>query len=747
MPEKYNIYGERISGFEEEPQYIDIITDPAIITASLPAKFRGSQAAARRYADAYHWANDNVVQPRERFAERISPYVLGLAGGPSGAIAAIAGESINNGINIVTDADKNTWGDLFVSPEKHPVWNSIVNITNPGYLLLGPIESGLRRQVNSATIGERMRAMRSQQISSRVEKALDKIKGKIDSEELSQLGEVADDFKIRLSDEGVRKELLTDDNLRLLMRSRAESLMGSADSAPGRFVLRSAPGEGGYQFYTAFERGYPSARTDWPQNAIGYIGIEPTRFGYPGVQMVENVTPIGANGRRAASGVSETLYNAVIQDKGHLVSGQKLHHPEITFDKILPKYQKTLLDNSGQWGTGWQNLTDGHPVYHLDAPTKPETLKYIDDFSTKVISPEGKFIVDWSAGPTMKNGGLLNRLSKHYNGDRSKIIQAMQYARGGFKRDAATDAGDQYYDIVRQRRNSAFNALLRAGMSPDDAARLAPMIVTQQTMEGGWVLNRKDNNYGGMKSAGKTIAFDSEDDFQDAYIKMLDSKWHNGRAVENSWRSARDLDDWARILNREDLGLDTKEAWEKYNRGKQGDDFVYLYAPQWENNNKPYREHLKKTEDRAAAYLKMVDAEEPYSSLVPKQEQPVSPIATSKKTTTMPGMFQALIPTSVQKLLNGKAAGGLLLKDYASGGSIHIAPSKKGTFTAAAKKHGKSVQAFASQVLANKENYSPAMVKKANFARNFGGHKHGNGGLIERYGVDKVRAAMQKVKR
>jgi hypothetical protein len=59
---------------------------------------------------------------------------------------------------------------------------------------------------------------------------------------------------------------------------------------------------------------------------------------------------------------------------------------------------------------------------------------------------------------------------------------------------------------------------------------------------------------------------------------------------------------------------------------------------------------------------------------------------------------------------------------------IHIKPSKKGTFTAAAKKHGKSVQGFASQVLANKENYSPAMVKKANFARNAAKWKHKEGG-------------------
>lgn len=61
---------------------------------------------------------------------------------------------------------------------------------------------------------------------------------------------------------------------------------------------------------------------------------------------------------------------------------------------------------------------------------------------------------------------------------------------------------------------------------------------------------------------------------------------------------------------------------------------------------------------------------------------------------------------------------------------IHIKPSKRGTFTAAAKKRGKSVQGFASQVLAHKENYSPAMVKKANFARNSKKFKHAEGGEL-----------------
>lgn len=61
-------------------------------------------------------------------------------------------------------------------------------------------------------------------------------------------------------------------------------------------------------------------------------------------------------------------------------------------------------------------------------------------------------------------------------------------------------------------------------------------------------------------------------------------------------------------------------------------------------------------------------------------------------------------------------------------GGIHIAPSKRGTFTVAAKKHGMGVQAFASKVLTNKSNYSPAMVKKANFARNASRWHHALGG-------------------
>lgn len=60
----------------------------------------------------------------------------------------------------------------------------------------------------------------------------------------------------------------------------------------------------------------------------------------------------------------------------------------------------------------------------------------------------------------------------------------------------------------------------------------------------------------------------------------------------------------------------------------------------------------------------------------------------------------------------------LIIHDYNSGKDVRIKPSKRGTFTKAAKQHGMSVQCFANRVLRNPSKYSAAMRKKANFARN-----------------------------
>lgn len=72
------------------------------------------------------------------------------------------------------------------------------------------------------------------------------------------------------------------------------------------------------------------------------------------------------------------------------------------------------------------------------------------------------------------------------------------------------------------------------------------------------------------------------------------------------------------------------------------------------------------------------------------------------------------------------------LYSFQEGGGIHIKKENRGKFTAQAKRAGMGVQEFARHVLLdkNKNRYSAATRKRANFARNFGGRKE-MGGYIQ----------------
>ena len=61
-------------------------------------------------------------------------------------------------------------------------------------------------------------------------------------------------------------------------------------------------------------------------------------------------------------------------------------------------------------------------------------------------------------------------------------------------------------------------------------------------------------------------------------------------------------------------------------------------------------------------------------------------------------------------------------------GGIHIKKENRGKFTEAANRADMSVQEYARHILANKEDYSSTMVKRANFARNAAKWKHETGG-------------------
>ena len=80
-------------------------------------------------------------------------------------------------------------------------------------------------------------------------------------------------------------------------------------------------------------------------------------------------------------------------------------------------------------------------------------------------------------------------------------------------------------------------------------------------------------------------------------------------------------------------------------------------------------------------------------------------------------------------------------KGYVFGtGGIHIKPENRGKFTALKERTGHSATWF-------KENGTPAQKKMAVFALNARKWKHGDGGLINRYGKDAVKQALENMKK
>ena len=82
--------------------------------------------------------------------------------------------------------------------------------------------------------------------------------------------------------------------------------------------------------------------------------------------------------------------------------------------------------------------------------------------------------------------------------------------------------------------------------------------------------------------------------------------------------------------------------------------------------------------------------------------------------------------SDMRKYTSNFDAAAKFIQDYSfdSGKDIHIKPSKRGTFTKAAKARGMSVQEFANKVLKDPSKYSSTMRKKANFAHNAASWKH-----------------------
>lgn len=126
------------------------------------------------------------------------------------------------------------------------------------------------------------------------------------------------------------------------------------------------------------------------------------------------------------------------------------------------------------------------------------------------------------------------------------------------------------------------------------------------------------------------------------------------------------------------------------------------------------------------------------SKLIAKEseELPSDPIIKRALDENMMYLQAAQEQVKQQQAEQEKAIQAILTGQYADGGTINIKKENKGLFTKAAKRAGMSTQEYARHILANKDDYSTTLVKRANFARNAAGWQHGNGGHIFAEGTE-----------
>lgn len=180
-----------------------------------------------------------------------------------------------------------------------------------------------------------------------------------------------------------------------------------------------------------------------------------------------------------------------------------------------------------------------------------------------------------------------------------------KHGDGGLLRtfeDGGDKSDERLRRITNDRYRKAYDALIRSGRSEEDASRLAGFLGAQSLAEAGWVDSTPSNNYAGYMASGKKMKFDSPESFWDYHVQNLDKRWP-------SWSDSVTIGDYYDAINHSELGLDTKEKFDAYNRAHRGNE-VSLYAPEWENTN--YRKNLRSLyNNRIVPYVVSEPAQSP----------------------------------------------------------------------------------------------------------------------------------------
>ena len=270
---------------------------------------------------------------------------------------------------------------------------------------------------------------------------------------------------------------------------------------------------------------------------------------------------------------------------------KKTSYPEDVKQNMINKRIESLLNSY---------YPDYKPKYFI-----PDNIKASEDFINKYSGLENTNMLLLPALPQVFSRLRKNKQSNVENQKPSESVSYRSYwdatpeqlaqanlpvsLMGKDKKyniSSVGDKGDTHFDVISKRTRGLYNAMKEKNFSDEEINRLIPFVVSQNVLEGGYQLNRDDNNFGGMLDpiTNNKLTFKSEEEFYLKYLDNLDKRWGDESLGKGKgWRNAKTLKEYADILNREDLRLHTKEAHKEYN--KKHKDLAYIYTPLWENNN------------------------------------------------------------------------------------------------------------------------------------------------------------------
>lgn len=396
---------------------------------------------------------------------------------------------------------------------------------------------------------------------------------------------------------------------------------------------------------------------------------------------------------------------------------------------------------------GISSLSEMRRLYDLSSTNLPIEE---DTFNAKPVAP-----VYGNGGDKKRKETAYARKYREEQEAKAKREREHPTLKNVFRHDIASESGDEYYDVINARYTQAMDALKRRGFSYEDSLRLAPLIVTQNIVEGGWRVARPDdNNFGGLRYNGRFLKFNSPEEYYDNYLDLLDRKDEGGKLFEmggpeyptSSTRAyLRGLADY--VLRRKTprsfikseyrptLGDNGETYYTRpglknevalnlfggsdYGKGLLGENYFYKDFDDAYNSisGHPMNRDMRATSNGTLGQYSVTtgtDDRGRYLSFTDKFDHifiPGYPIH----------IYDRIYEDEVPLLYNAEdSALGLgdalsrspLLKDMkASGGRIHIKPENRGKFTALKKRTGHSASWF-------KAHGTPAQKKMAIFALN-----------------------------